>query len=140
MSYAATNDQHDDHHGAPKSFFQRWCMSTNHKDIGSLYLIFALTMLFIGGSFAMAIRAELFKPGMQLMQPYFFNQLTSMHGLIMIFGAIMPAFVGLGCRSPSSCCCPRCFSRVVARPAAGRCTRRCHCRGRRCRMRCLPST
>ena len=96
MSYAATNDQHDDHHGAPKSFFQRWCMSTNHKDIGSLYLIFALTMLFIGGSFAMGIRAELFKPGMQLMQPYFFNQLTSMHGLIMIFGAIMPAFVGLG--------------------------------------------
>ncbi len=96
MSYAATNDQHDEHHGAPKSFFQRWCMSTNHKDIGSLYLIFALTMLFIGGSFAMLIRAELFKPGMQLMQPYFFNQLTSMHGLIMIFGAIMPAFVGLG--------------------------------------------
>ena len=96
MSYVATQDQHDDHHGAPKNFFQRWCMSTNHKDIGSLYLIFALTMLFVGGSFAMLIRAELFKPGMQLMQPYFFNQLTSMHGLIMIFGAIMPAFVGLG--------------------------------------------
>ncbi|MEO7066958.1 MAG: cytochrome c oxidase subunit I [Rhodanobacter sp.] len=96
MSYAATQDQHDDHHGAPKSFFQRWCMSTNHKDIGTLYLIFALTMFFIGGSMAMAIRAELFKPGMQLMQPYFFNQLTSTHGLIMIFGAIMPAFVGLG--------------------------------------------
>ena len=96
MSYAATHDQHDDHHGAPKSFFQRWCMSTNHKDIGTLYLVFALTMFFIGGSMAMAIRAELFKPGMQLMQPYFFNQLTSTHGLIMIFGAIMPAFVGLG--------------------------------------------
>jgi cytochrome c oxidase subunit 1 len=96
MSYAATHDQHDDHHGAPKGFFQRWCMSTNHKDIGTLYLIFALTMFFIGGSFAMAIRAELFKPGLQLMQPYFFNQLTTMHALVMIFGAIMPAFVGLG--------------------------------------------
>ncbi|MFC5580624.1 cytochrome c oxidase subunit I [Rhodanobacter terrae] len=96
MSYAATHDQHDDHHGAPKSFFQRWCMSTNHKDIGTLYLVFALTMFFIGGSFAMLIRAELFKPGMQLMQPYFFNQLTTMHALVMIFGAIMPAFVGLG--------------------------------------------
>ena len=96
MSYAATHDQHDDHHGAPKSFFQRWCMSTNHKDIGTLYLIFALTMFFIGGSFAMTIRAELFKPGLQLVQPYFFNELTTMHGLIMIFGAIMPAFVGLG--------------------------------------------
>jgi len=96
MSYAATHDQHDDHHGAPKGFFQRWCMSTNHKDIGTLYLIFALTMFFIGGSFAMLIRAELFKPGLQLMEPYFFNQLTTMHALVMIFGAIMPAFVGLG--------------------------------------------
>jgi len=96
MSYAATHDQHDDHHGAPKGFFQRWCMSTNHKDIGTLYLIFSLTMLFVGGSFAMLIRAELFKPGMQLMQPYFFNEMTAMHALVMIFGAIMPAFVGLG--------------------------------------------
>ncbi len=96
MSYAATHDQHDDHHGAPKSFFQRWCMSTNHKDIGTLYLIFALTMFFIGGAFAMVIRAELFKPGLQLVQPYFFNEMTTMHGLVMIFGAIMPAFVGLG--------------------------------------------
>ncbi|HZX70649.1 MAG TPA: cytochrome c oxidase subunit I [Rhodanobacter sp.] len=96
MSYAATHDQHDDHHGAPKSFFRRWCMSTNHKDIGTLYLIFALTMFFIGGSFAMTIRAELFKPGLQLVQPYFFNELTTMHGLVMIFGVIMPAFVGLG--------------------------------------------
>ena len=96
MSNAATHDHHDDHHGAPKGFFQRWCMSTNHKDIGTLYLIFALTMFFIGGSFAMAIRAELFQPGLQLMQPYFFNQLTTMHALVMIFGAVMPAFVGLG--------------------------------------------
>jgi len=96
MSYAATHDQHDDHHGAPKGFFQRWCMSTNHKDIGTLYLIFALTMFFIGGSFAMAIRAELFRPGMQLMQPYFFNEMTTLHALVMIFGAVMPAFVGLG--------------------------------------------
>jgi cytochrome c oxidase subunit I len=66
MSHAATHDQHDDHHGAPKNFFQRWFMSTNHKDIGTLYLIFSLTMFFIGGSFAMLIRAELFKPGLQL--------------------------------------------------------------------------
>jgi cytochrome c oxidase subunit 1 len=96
MSHAATHDHHDDHHGAPKNFFQRWCMSTNHKDIGTLYLVFALVMFFIGGSFAMVIRAELFKPGLQLVQPYFFNQMTTMHALVMIFGAIMPAFVGLG--------------------------------------------
>ncbi len=87
---------HDDHHAEHKEgFIHRWVMSTNHKDIGTLYLIFSLTMFFIGGLFAMGIRAELFKPGMQLMQPYFFNELTTMHALVMIFGAIMPAFVGL---------------------------------------------
>ncbi|ODV12785.1 MAG: cytochrome c oxidase subunit I [Thiobacillus sp. SCN 64-317] len=74
----------------------RWLTTTNHKDIGTLYLVFALVMFFIGGSFAMVIRAELFKPGLQLVQPYFFNQMTTMHALVMIFGAVMPAFVGLG--------------------------------------------
>ncbi len=96
MAHAATHDHHDDHHGAPSNFFVRWCMSTNHKDIGTLYLVFSLLMFFIGGSFAMVIRAELFKPGMQLVQPYFFNEMTTMHALVMIFGAVMPAFVGLG--------------------------------------------
>jgi cytochrome c oxidase subunit 1 len=96
MAHAATHDHHDDHHGAPKNFFVRWCMSTNHKDIGTLYLVFSLLMFFIGGSFAMVIRAELFKPGLQLVQPYFFNEMTTMHALVMIFGAVMPAFVGLG--------------------------------------------
>jgi cytochrome c oxidase subunit I len=97
MAHAATNDHHDDHHhGAPTNFFVRWCMSTNHKDIGTLYLLFSLLMFFIGGSFAMVIRAELFKPGLQLVQPYFFNEMTTMHALVMIFGAVMPAFVGLG--------------------------------------------
>src|SRR6476646_2172789 len=91
------NDAHadHDHHHAPQSFFQRWFNSTNHKDIGTLYLIFSLVMFFIGGAMAMAIRAELFKPGLQLMQPEFFNEMTTMHALIMIFGAVMPAFVGL---------------------------------------------
>jgi cytochrome c oxidase subunit 1 len=96
MAHDATHDHHDDHHGAPKNFFVRWCMSTNHKDIGTLYLVFSLLMFFIGGSFAMVIRAELFKPGLQLVQPYFFNEMTTMHALVMIFGAVMPAFVGLG--------------------------------------------
>ena len=95
MAHDAALMHDDHHHEAPEGFFHRWVMSTNHKDIGTLYLIFALTMFFIGGAFAMGIRAELFKPGMQLMQPYFFNELTTMHALVMIFGAIMPAFVGL---------------------------------------------
>jgi cytochrome c oxidase subunit 1 len=51
-------------------------------------------MLLEGGALALLLRAELFQPGLQLVQPELFNQLTTMHGLIMVFGAIMPAFVG----------------------------------------------
>jgi cytochrome c oxidase subunit 1 len=60
-----------------------------------MYLIFSLVMFFIGGAMAMVIRLELFKPGLQFVQPEFFNSMTTMHALIMIFGAVMPAFVGL---------------------------------------------
>ncbi|MHB0917001.1 MAG: cbb3-type cytochrome c oxidase subunit I, partial [Thiobacillus sp.] len=85
---------HDDHsHGHPTGIM-RWLTTTNHKDIGTMYLWFALIMLFSAGTMALLIRAELFQPGMQLTNPDFFNQLTTMHGLIMIFGAIMPAFSG----------------------------------------------
>jgi cytochrome c oxidase subunit 1 len=52
-------------------------------------------MFFIGGFFALVIRAELFEPGLQIIEPEFFNQMTTLHGLIMVFGAVMPAFVGL---------------------------------------------
>lgn len=82
------------HHGPAKGW-TRWILTTNHKDIGTLYLVFSLIMLFIGGSMAFVIRAELFQPGLQLVVPEFFNQMTTMHGLIMVFGAVMPAFVGL---------------------------------------------
>src|SRR3954466_161416 len=91
--HAAGHDDHHDHHHAPTGW-RRWVFATNHKDIGTLYLLFAFTMLMIGGVLAMGIRAELFKPGLQLVNPELFNQLTTMHGLIMVFGAIMPAFVG----------------------------------------------
>ena len=74
---------------------KRWLFTTNHKDIGTLYLWFAFTMFFVGGAMAMIIRAELFQPGMQIVDPLFFNSMTTMHGLIMVFGAVMPAFVGL---------------------------------------------
>lgn len=73
----------------------RWIQTTNHKDIGVMYLIFAVTMLLTGGSMILAVRAELFRPGLQLMQPEFFNQLISLHGLIMVFGFAMPAATGL---------------------------------------------
>lgn len=82
------------HHG-PASGISRWILTTNHKDIGTMYLVFSLLMLFVGGSMAFVIRAELFQPGLQMVMPEFFNQMTTMHGLIMVFGAVMPAFVGL---------------------------------------------
>ena len=85
---------HDDHHG-PKRGFLRWVFTTNHKDIGAMYLWFSLSMFFVGGLFALVIRSELFEPGLQVVEPEFFNQMTTMHGLIMVFGAVMPAFVGL---------------------------------------------
>ena len=87
---------HDDHHDAPPtSFTERWLFTTNHKDIGTLYLIFSLVMFFMGGAMALVIRAELFQPGLQFVDPQFFNSMTTVHALLMVFGAVMPAFVGL---------------------------------------------
>lgn len=95
--------QHDDiqhHHGAThkKGFFgfiTRWLFTTNHKDIGTLYLWLSGMMFFIGGVMALMIRAELFQPGHLMLEPNTFNIMTTMHGLIMIFGVVMPGFVGL---------------------------------------------
>ena len=60
---------HDDHaHGPPKGIV-RWLTTTNHKDIGTMYLVFSLLMFFVGGGFAFVVRAELFQPGLQLLNP-----------------------------------------------------------------------
>ena len=94
MTTATTHDDAHDDHGPAKGLM-RWVTTTNHKDIGTLYLWLSFIMLLTGGSMAMVIRAELFQPGLQFVEPHFFNQMTTLHGLIMVFGAIMPAFVGL---------------------------------------------
>src|SRR6476469_2874677 len=85
---------HDDH-GHKQSFLERWFFSTNHKDIGTLYLVFSFIMFIIGAAMSVIIRWELITPGLQHMQPEFFNQMTTVHALVMIFGGVMPAFVGL---------------------------------------------
>jgi cytochrome c oxidase subunit I len=90
----ATHAEHGDHGHHPTGLL-RWLTTTNHKDIGTMYLVFSLLMFFVGGGMALIIRAELFQPGLQFVDPAFFNQMTTMHALIMIFGAVMPAFVGL---------------------------------------------
>ncbi len=93
MNATAAHTDHHDHGPAPG--LMRWVTTTNHKDIGTLYLWFSLIMFFIGGIMALIIRTELFQPGLQVVDPHFFNQMTTMHALIMIFGVVMPAFVGL---------------------------------------------
>ncbi|HEX4984698.1 MAG TPA: cytochrome c oxidase subunit I [Burkholderiales bacterium] len=85
---------HDDHHDHHPSGLMRWVKTTNHKDIGTMYLWFSFIMFLTGGTMALVIRAELFHPGIQIVHPEVFNQMTTLHGLIMVFGAIMPAFVG----------------------------------------------
>ncbi len=96
MSATSHDTHHDDHHDhGPPPGITRWLFTTNHKDLGVLYMVFALIMFFVGGAMAMVIRAELFQPGLNLVDPHFFNQMTTMHALVMIFGAVMPAFTGL---------------------------------------------
>lgn len=73
----------------------RWVLTTNHKDIGTLYLWLSCILFFVGGAMAMLIRAELLLPGTRFIEPEFFNQMTTLHGLIMVFGVVMPAMVGL---------------------------------------------
>ncbi len=94
MSSTLQASSHSDEAHAHPHGWRRWLYATNHKDIGTLYLLFSFLMFMVGGVMALLIRAELFEPGLQIMQPEFFNQLVTQHGLIMVFGAIMPAFVG----------------------------------------------
>jgi cytochrome c oxidase subunit 1 len=91
MSTTTADEHHDEHH---PSGIMRWITTTNHKDIGTLYLWFAFIMFFVGGFMALIIRSELFQPGLQFVDPQFFNSMTTMHALIMVFGVVMPAFTG----------------------------------------------
>ena len=106
---------HDDAHGHPEhdhklSFFARWFMSTNHKDIGTLYLIFAIFAGIIGGAFSGMMRIELAEPGIQYLDTFarwfgtanpsfdqslhLWNVMITAHGLIMVFFMVMPAMIG----------------------------------------------
>src|SRR5688572_19266626 len=96
MAVTHADHHHDDHaHDYKQGFFERWFHSTNHKDIGTLYLVFSFVMFIIGAAMSVYIRAELMKPGLQMGDPMFFNSMTTVHALVMIFGGVMPAFVGL---------------------------------------------
>jgi cytochrome c oxidase subunit 1 len=101
-----------DHHDADHKpgFFARWFMSTNHKDIGTLYLIFAIFAGIVGGAISGLMRLELAAPGIQYLQGWasmmagkeasldeayhMWNVLITAHGLIMVFFMVMPAIIG----------------------------------------------
>ncbi|MEO0400277.1 MAG: cytochrome c oxidase subunit I [Pseudomonadota bacterium] len=95
---------HGDEHDHVPSFWVRWFFSTNHKDIGTLYLIFAILAGIIGGAMSGLMRLELAEPGVTVLTQFtggdltaaanFYNVLITYHGLIMIFFMVMPAMIG----------------------------------------------
>ncbi|MBV9235299.1 MAG: cytochrome c oxidase subunit I [Xanthobacteraceae bacterium] len=99
MANAAAFDAHAAHgeheeHAIPHGW-RRFAYSTNHKDIGSMYLVFAIMAGLIGGAMSIAIRAELMEPGIQIFpSSHEFNVFVTAHGLIMIFFMVMPAMIG----------------------------------------------
>ena len=86
----------DDHgHDAPKGFVRRWLYSTNHKDIGTMYLIFSIVAALIGSGISVFMRMELASPGVQYMADgHMWNVFTTAHGLIMVFFVVMPGLIG----------------------------------------------
>src|SRR5712672_3384871 len=92
MATHAALDTHD--HGHPTGW-RRFVYSTNHKDICTMYLVFAIMAGVIGASMSIAIRMELQNPGIQIFhESHQFNVFTTAHGLIMIFFMVMPAMIG----------------------------------------------
>jgi cytochrome c oxidase subunit I len=105
--HAFQTDTHNHHEADHKpGFFARWFMSTNHKDIGTLYLIFAIVAGIVGGAISGLMRLELAQPGIQYLQGWvgtgasldeayhLWNVLITAHGLIMVFFMVMPAMIG----------------------------------------------
>ena len=85
---------HADHHDHPTGF-RRWMLSTNHKDIGTLYLIFSIVAGIVGGALSILMRLELQEPGLQYFtDPQAYNVVVTGHGLIMVFFVVMPAVIG----------------------------------------------
>lgn len=91
----STDHAHDDHHDHKPGFFTRWFCSTNHKDIGTLYIMFSIFASLVGGAFSVLMRMELQDPGLQLVADgQMWNVWITAHGLIMVFFVVMPGLIG----------------------------------------------
>jgi len=79
----------------PSEWQERWFLSSNAKDIGTLYLIFALFSGLIGTAFSVLIRLELSAPGVQyIADNQLYNSIITAHAILMIFFMVMPALIG----------------------------------------------
>lgn len=89
------HDHHDAHDHTPHGW-RRWVYSTNHKDIGVMYLIFAVIAGLVGTAFSVMLRMELAQPGDQFFggNYQFYNVVLSAHAIIMVFFLVMPALIG----------------------------------------------
>jgi cytochrome c oxidase subunit I len=95
MATAAAHAEAHEVHDHKPSFFARWFLSTNHKDIGTLYLLFAFCAGMIGAFLSFGIRMEMEQPGLQYFSnPATYNVFVTGHGLIMVFFMVMPALIG----------------------------------------------
>jgi cytochrome c oxidase subunit 1 len=91
MATHAQADHGQHYHGG----ITRWLYSTNHKDIGTMYIVFAIIAGLVGGALSVGMRLELQEPGMQIFSdPHVFNVFVTGHGLIMVFFMVMPAMIG----------------------------------------------